>query len=199
VTDGTFSKKISKALGSRFATHLELVVDLDEWCAWAIDNNVPPEIISFLRLRPDLLHHFDPKAQGNSFPCPRVWANVGQFMGKLPLEAELPFFAGALGFGAAAEFTSFLQIYRELPDVDAIMVDPDNSEVPVEPSVLYALCGAMSRKVTSGNISQAFRYMNRLPSEFQVVWLRDALKAEPRLAATDEFSGWARENAGLLM
>jgi len=41
--------------------------------------------------------------------------------------------------------------------------------------------------------------MKRLPSEFQVVWLRDALQAEPRLAATGEFTGWAKENADLLM
>jgi hypothetical protein len=199
VTDGTFSRKISKALGSRFATHLELAVDLDEWCAWAVRNDVPAEIISFLRLRPDLLHHFDPKALGNSFPCPRVWANVGQFMGRLPEEAELPFFAGALGFGPAAEFTSYLQIYRDLPDVEEIMRDPDAAVVPREPSVLYALCGAMSRRVTSGNATPAFRYMKRLPTEFQVVWLRDALQAEPLLATTWEFSDWAAANAGLLM
>jgi hypothetical protein len=199
VTDGTFSRKISKALGSRFATHLELAVDLDEWCAWAIANQVPSEIIGFLRLRPDLLHYFDAKAQGNSFPCPRVWANVGQFLGKLPVEAELPFFAGALGFGAAAEFTSFLQIYRDLPDIESIMLDPDNSEVPKEPSVLYALCGAMSRKISPDNASPAFRYMRRLPPEFQVVWLRDALQADPKLATSREFSSWARDNGDLLL
>ncbi|MGE4543268.1 MAG: AAA family ATPase [Pedobacter sp.] len=199
VTDGTFSRKISKALGSRFATHLELAVDLDEWCAWAIDNNVPSEIIGFLRLRPELLHHFDAKAQGHSFPCPRVWANVGQFLGQLPIEAELPFFAGALGFGAAAEFTSFLEVYRDLPDVEAIMSDPDKSEVPKEPSVLYALCGAMSRKITPDTAAPAFRYMRRLPSEFQVVWLRDALQAEPKLASSKEFSSWAKDNGDLLL
>jgi len=199
VTDGAFSRKISKALGSRFATHLDLAVDLDEWCKWAIDNNVPSEIISFLRLRPDLLHHFDPAAQGNSFPCPRVWANVGLFMGKLPREAELPFLAGALGFGPAAEFVSYLQIYRDMPDMESIMQDPDNAEVPGEPSVLYALCGAMSRKVNSLNVSRAFRYMKRLPSEFQVVWLRDALQAAPLIASTMEFTDWARENAELLL
>jgi hypothetical protein len=199
VTDGTFSRKISKALGSRFATHLELAVDLDEWCVWAIANQVPSEILAFLRLRPDLLHHFDPKAQGNSFPCPRVWANIGQFLGKLPVEAELPFFAGALGFGAAAEFTSFLKIYRDLPEVDAIMRDPDQAVVPQEPSVLYALCGAMSRKVTLDNATAAFHYMRRLPTEFQVVWLRDTLQAEPGLATSREFGRWAEDNGDLLL
>ncbi len=164
-----------------------------------MNNNVPSEIIGFLRLRPDLLHDFDPKAQGNSFPCPRVWASVGRFMGKLPVEAELPFFAGALGFGAAAEFTSFLQIYRDLPDVESIMLNPDKSEVPEEPSVLYALCGAMSRQITTDNAAPAFRYMKRLPTEFQVVWLRDALQAQPKLATSKEFSSWAKDNGDLLL
>lgn len=199
VTDGTFSRKLSKALGSRFATHLELAVDLEEWCAWAVDNAVPAEIVSFLRLRPDLLHHFDAKAQGNSFPCPRVWATLGQFMGKLSLEAELPFFAGALGFGPAAEFTTFLQTYRDLPSMEAIIAEPDGTDVPREPSVLYALCGAMSRMVTKDNVSQAFRFMKRLPAEFQVVWLRDTLQSEPLLATSDEFAEWARENGDLLL
>jgi hypothetical protein len=199
VTDASFSRKISKALGSRFATHLELAVDLDEWCVWAVDNHVPAEIVSFIRLRPDLLHHFDPKAQGNSFPCPRVWATLGQFIGKLSPEAELPFFSGALGFGPAAEFTTFLQTYRELPSVAAIMADPDGTEVPREPSVLYALCGAMSRLVTRENASSAFRYMQRLPAEFQVVWLRDTLQAEPLLATSGEFAAWAKENGDLLL
>jgi hypothetical protein len=83
--------------------------------------------------------------------------------------------------------------------MEAIMLSPDTAEVPQEPSVLYALCGAMSRKVTSGNVSPAFRYMRRLPSEFQVVWLRDALQAEPRLATTTEFTDWAKDNADLLL
>jgi hypothetical protein len=41
--------------------------------------------------------------------------------------------------------------------------------------------------------------MRRLPSEFQVVWLRDALQAEPRLATTTEFTDWAKDNADLLL
>jgi hypothetical protein len=79
------------------------------------------------------------------------------------------------------------------------MLDPDKSAVPEEPSVLYALCGAMSRKITPDNASLAFRYMRRLPSEFQVVWLRDVLQAEPRLATSKEFSSWAKDNGDLLL
>ena len=199
VTDGTFSRKISKALGSRFATHLELAVDLDEWCAWAINNDVPAEIIGFLRLRPDLLHHFDPKAQGNSFPCPRVWANVGQFMGKLPLEAELPFFAGALGFGPAAEFTSFLQIYRDLPDIEAIMLDPDS--VGRSRRAIRALCPVRGNE-PQGNVRQHFSGLSLHEATAVGISSRLAARCTASRAHAchhQEFTDWAKDNADLLL
>lgn len=199
VTDGTFSRKLSKALGSRFATHLELAVDLDDWCAWAVENGVEPEILAFVRLRPDLLHQFDSKAKGNSFPCPRVWATVSEFLGKLPPEIELPFFAGALGDGPAAEFTSFLRIFRDLPSIESILLDPENADVPNDkPAVLYALCGAMSRRITEENASKVFVYMQRMPTEFQVVWLRDSIRSCPDIVATKEFTEWSIKNGDLL-
>jgi hypothetical protein len=57
----------------------------------------------------------------------------------------------------------------------------------------------MSRKISPDNASPAFRYMRRLPLEFQVVWLRDALQADPKLATSREFSSWARDNGDLLL
>jgi hypothetical protein len=41
--------------------------------------------------------------------------------------------------------------------------------------------------------------MQRLPTEFQVVWLRDALQAQPTLATSKEFSRWAKDNGDLLL
>jgi len=198
VTDGTFSRKLSKALGSRFATHLELAVDLDDWCKWAIGNDVKPEVIGFVRLRPDLLHSFDPKAAGNSFPCPRTWATVSDFVGELSPSTELAFFSGTLGDGAAAEFTAFLRIYRDLPNLDAAMMNPDSFECPDNVSVKYAIAGAMTRKTTPDNASRAFALMSKLPTEFQVVWLRDLSDLNPAITNCPEFTSWIIQNGDLL-
>jgi hypothetical protein len=199
ITDGTFSRKLSKALGSRFATHLEVVADLEDWCKWAVtDGQIAAEVVGFVRLRPDLLHQFDPKAQGNSFPCPRTWEMTSRFVGQLPKELELAFFSGTLGDGAAAEFTSFLRIYRDLPNLDAAMLDPDSFTAPTNPSVLYAICGAMSRKTSPDNSSRAFKVMEKLPVEFQVVWLRDTIRATPALCSSKEFTAWVVKHGDLL-
>jgi len=47
-----------RPLRNRFV-HLELEADLDDWCKWAIKAGVRPEIIAFLRFKPELLHTAD--------------------------------------------------------------------------------------------------------------------------------------------
>jgi hypothetical protein len=199
VTDGTFSRKLSKALSSRFATHVDLECNLDDFCTWAIAQDLSAEVVSFVRWRPELLHKFDAKAQGNSFPCPRVWEKVSKFVGTMPFDAEVPFLSGALGDGAAGEFMAYLKIYRNLPSPDAILLDPKGTEVPTDPATQYALCGAMARRTSEDNTDRVFTYMTRLPVEMQVVWLRDTVTATPKVASTKEFVKWASENGDLLV
>ena len=40
---------------SRFAAVVELEPTINDWTAWAVNHGVPPELIAFLRFRPDLL------------------------------------------------------------------------------------------------------------------------------------------------
>ena len=198
ISDGTFSRKLSKALGSRFATHIELVVDLDDWCKWAIDAGVKPEFIAFLRLRPDLLHCFDPKDTGESFPCPRTWESASRMYGTIPERLELPYLTGTLGDGPATEVVAFLRTFREMPNLDAAMINPASFEPPESPAMLYAICGAMAHKANKDNAGGAFAIMEKLPVEFQVLWLRDALILKRGLPETPEFTRWIVKNGELL-
>ena len=45
---------------SRFAAIVELEVSPDDWVIWALNNNMPTELIAFIRFRPDLLDNFQP-------------------------------------------------------------------------------------------------------------------------------------------
>src|SRR5262249_15910073 len=65
-TDRAGVQGILEPVKSRF-TIVELNTDLDDWCAWACEEDLvtgesrmPPELISFLRFRKDLLHQFNP-------------------------------------------------------------------------------------------------------------------------------------------
>lgn len=198
ISDGTFSKKISKALGSRFGTHVDLEVSAKDWREWAVDNGIAHEVSAFINFRPELLHQFDPKAEGHSFPCPRTWEFVSNYIGKLDTDIQLPVFAGTLGKGPAVEFISFLRLFNDLPNIDEVLINPEGTKLPNDPASQYALCGALARKTTAQSATACFKYMSRLSVEMQVVWLRDSLRLSVEVAKTPEFNDWAVKHGDLL-
>lgn len=185
---------------SRFSTIVELVPDLDSWCAWALSNNMPVELISFVRFRPNLLHDFKPSVDLTNSPCPRTVANVGRLMQLgIPSELEYPVFSGACGNGFAAEFLGFLKIARKLPNPDVILMNPQAAEVPTDPATLYALCGALSRKASDATIDRLTEYCNRLPAEFSVLLMRDAIKIAPEIQYCKGFVSWCTSHSDVLL
>ncbi|HYE72078.1 MAG TPA: ATP-binding protein, partial [Blastocatellia bacterium] len=50
-TDRAGVSGILEPVKSRFASIVPLEADLDDWCAWAIDKQLPVELIAFMRFR----------------------------------------------------------------------------------------------------------------------------------------------------
>ena len=61
-----------RPLRNRFV-HLDLEPDLDDVCRWAVRARVRPEIVAFLRLKPELLHDADATSDANAWPTSRSW------------------------------------------------------------------------------------------------------------------------------
>lgn len=196
-SDRAVVNKMPSALSLRFA-HLDLDVSLDDWCEWALDKNIPTELLAFIRFRPALLHAFDPTKR--SSPNPRGWGFVAEDINaKLPNDIMMDVTAGKVGEGAAAEFMAFLQIYRELPSIDEIMMNPDKVPVPTTPNVQYALASALGAKVKADTFDRGMQFIERMPIEFQVVTIRDACRQTPKVAQTKSFVKWSIANASIVM
>lgn len=135
--------------------HLDLDVSLDDWRLWALDKNLSSEVVSFMAWKPDLLHKFDSSSHERAFPTPRSWAFVSNI---LPHTTEADLYdlvRGCVGDGPAAEFVAYTKIYRNLPDVDAIIHNPKKYKAPDDLSVQYALIGAITdrvKKITNANL-----------------------------------------------
>jgi len=185
--DRAGSNKILSHLADR-ETELEFDTHLDDWTKWAIDNDVKPEVIQFIRFRPALLHDFDPQRPKNA--SPRGWENVSSLIGVVPSEAEYEVFKGRVGEGAAAEFTGFLKICRKLPNPDRVLMDPDNAEVPTDPATLYALSGSLAERASESNFDRMTRYVDRMPPEFSVLAVSYAVRKKGELAETQAFTKW---------
>jgi hypothetical protein len=183
-------------LRNRFV-HLEFEVDMQDWSEWAIQAGIRPEVIAFLRFRPELLSAFDRHA--NAFPSPRSWEFVSRILDSLNPQSNLApkpeieheVIAGAVGAGAGTEFSGFLRMFRELPNIDAILMNPLREPVPENAAAQYAVASALARCVSDTNFDRICLYLNRLPTEFRVLCVRDATLREPAIRCTGGYTKWA--------
>jgi len=187
---------ILEPVKSRWDTIVELAPHLDDWSTWALDHGMPAEIIAFVRFRPELLCKFEPTRELVNSPSPRTIAAVGRWVSDGITNMEV--LAGAAGQAFAAEFVGFLKIWQSLPSIDQILLDPMGAPVPTNPAALYAITAALVRKFTRDNAPRVFTYAGRLPKEFEVCLVRDALRVHSAVAETREFTEWAVKNSGVL-
>ncbi|KVK79020.1 ATP-binding protein [Burkholderia sp. MSMB1498] len=170
---------------SRFAAVVELEPNVNDWTTWAVHQNVPPELIAFLRFRPDLLWEARSGRDIVASASPRKWGFLAKTMSAVPADLLPDAINATVGEGAGAELISFLSIYRALPSVDAILLDPNRGEIPDEPSILYAVTAALAHQASDGNFERVLRYAERLVDagqrEFTALLVRDAMARQPEL------------------
>lgn len=171
--------------------------NLDDWCDWALDNNLRVDMIQFLRFRPNLLSDFDPNRKIN--PTPRTWEMVNYIDPALPSDLYFSNIAGLIGEGAAAEYAGFKRIYENLPDIEGILLNPSKAVIPTDPAVLYALTGAIAHRSSKDNFDRVVEYVLRMPADFQVMCVFDAQKLQPEIRRTRAYTQWTVKNANVLM
>ncbi|MGH9571417.1 MAG: MoxR family ATPase [Candidatus Angelobacter sp.] len=195
-SDRAVTTRMPTPLRNRFV-HLEFEVDAQEWSEWAIQAGIRPEVIAFLRFRPEVLSAFDRDA--NAFPSPRSWEFVSRILDSAPSQSvEHELFAGAVGAGAATEFSAFLRMFRELPNIDAILLNPLQEPVPESAAAQYAVASALARCASDINFDRVCLYLDRMPTEFRVLCVRDASLREPGIRHTASYTKWAIENHHVL-
>lgn len=195
-SDRATTSRMPSPLRNRFV-HLTFEVDSADWSNWAISNKIWPEVIAFIRFRPELLNQFDKDAF--AFPTPRSWEFLSKILDSAPdpsIEHEM--FAGTVGDGAATEFSAFLRMFRELPSIDAILMSPTTERVPEDPGAQYAVASALARCASDLNFDRICLYLDRMPTEFRVLTVRDAMLREPAIKHTAGFTKWAVQNHHVL-
>jgi hypothetical protein len=207
--DRAGTHRVITPLLNRFL-HLDLEVSNDDWNAWAVGAGIAPEVRAFMNFKPGLLFAFEPNVNARAFPTPRSWSFVSDVLPATPPELHHPVFAGCVGEGPAAEFVAFLQVYQSLPDVDQVLANPTTAQVPKEPSVLYALSGAIVEKCRTADnakLGRAAKYTARMSDEFSVLTVRDigaALESAgkgqaARFLSLPEIGVWLKSHRHLLL
>lgn len=161
--------KLSPPLRRRFVI-VDFDVDIDEWLAWAISNDIAPEVVAFIKARPTLLYQFHPT---RPFPNPASWEYVSRLL-KSGLKGDILYesVAGTVGEGTATEFIQYIKIYDRLPNIRDIL-DGKIEFVPTELDLTYAVCAGMAHIVKDQNdFDRAMAYSKLLPREFSIFLIK---------------------------
>ena len=198
VSDRGVAYRMPTPLVSRFM-HLEVIPDVTGWCAWAAMNHLAPEVIFFMQVRPELHHVFDPKDAEITFPCPRTWHMVSDYItaagGMLSPAEERAVIRGMIGAPAAIEFCAFLEVWRSIVHPRAIIGDPHGAPLPEKADHLLATCGALYRLADMATFDAIVTYAERFPRpEVAEFLIQSCIKHDADLMRTGAYIRWAALN-----
>jgi hypothetical protein len=176
---------------------LELENTIDAWVQWALDANIPAPIISFYQFRPELLNKFTPSSDVTNSPTARQAANCGKIYQLADPQDRLALFAGAIGKPAAIEMIAYIQMINDLPNIQAIIIDPMGAPVSSNPAICYATIAGLVAKTTTGNYQAIMQYIARLSLEYQALYIRLVTRDVPGVKQTREYIQWTSANQWL--
>jgi len=199
-TDRAIVNTQSTATTSRL-THYRMRVDHKVWIEWANANEIDHRIISLIKFKPEILHKFDPQTNELTFPSPRTWEFASKVIKNKPEINHITTIrlAGTVGEGAAVELAAYSEIYQNLPTIEQILANPKSGwKVPKEPSELFAVTTMLAHNSTKDNIEKLMIANGRLPTEMQVITLKDIYKRNPQLKKHPIIKEWTSKNAHIL-
>ena len=181
--------------------HLILEANLEDFKVWAIENGLHSYITGFLSFRPDLLSQEVPKDSETNpaFATPRSWTMLSHILKSVEKISTIePLVYGAIGYAAGVEFLSYVEVYKELPDVAAILRG-EAVEVPKTPAILYALCATLLEQYKPEYAAVLFEFSKQLPTEFSVMLIKDIFVKDESIAELPAFDAWVEQYGNFII
>lgn len=178
-------------LKSRWHSIIHYQCDFESWKLWALDNGMPIEVIAYLGTAQGQLSSFQPTRALTVSPSPRGWSFVGKRWARGVRNEELD--AGSIGAGTAREFYAFVEMAKDAPSLDDIVLNPESAKIPEKPSVKYLVCTGLAFKANKDNFHQIFKYLKRLEQPHRVMTIKDASQKNPSVMQTKEFVRWVSD------
>ena len=190
MVDKSVVYKMPKALANRM-THFEIVTSVDEWCDWAVNNNIDHRIIGFIRFKNNLLMMTE-ETDEMAFPTPRSWAMASRYLDMLNgnIDEAYLFICGCIGSGTANLFTAYCNTYSFLPNIADIFSGKPAKMTKRTPDILHALTSSMiayarTHRTSYPEIETSLGFADRnLPTEFVAYLLHGYFAIDKTLADT---------------
>jgi hypothetical protein len=186
---------------SRFSTIVKLESDVDQWVQdFAIPKRMPPVLIAFILWKRDMLCDFQPKPGLENSPVPRTVANLGVMLREGVLDASsTEAMEGAVGKGFMIEFTSFLQVYSQLPNIEDALNAPDSVAIPTNrPDVAFAMTSSAAGAVDVKRMGNFVKLISRFGKPVEVFGMLLLKERGNAFKENPAFVNWASSNSEYL-
>lgn len=168
---------------------------LDDFLNHAIGHDIRPEILSFLKDRPDLLHKFTPTGDMQPFPTPRAWFAVSHVLDcDFPVQDRVEQIKGDIGEEAALVFETHLRTWESMPRIDDIL-DGKHVDMPKDLSVRYCVAMGLATRLDKDNFDNAWGFLSQMPADIQTLTIKLAHKRDKSITKSAAFGKWAVDNA----
>jgi hypothetical protein len=190
--------------------------DSDAWIAWAVNNNIDPVVMAFVRQFPQCMasyldgnnegnpYIFNPKAVQTAYVTPRSMeraSNIVKNRSKFDEDALISGLAGTVGEAAARDMEAFIAYQDQLPTWEAITTTPSQTNVPDSPGACAVLIFGAIQKVTKETMSPFMDYLKRFEPEWQAAFAINVAKNPSKQSiafSSRAFADWVQQNEDLL-
>jgi hypothetical protein len=191
-------------------------LDSDSWGAWAVENDIAPEIIAWVKQFPHALESYtDPAQKDNAYIFNPIKAGQSAFVTPRSLEkashiakkrsllgdsVTISALAGTIGESAARDMQAFFTVVDKLPTWEAICESPNTAKVPDDAVAKCILVFSAITRVDKDTLPKWLKYADRLDKELQALFARSVVKSTSKQSmavSNKEFVKWATDNQWL--
>ena len=152
----------------------------DEWLAWAVNNDVAPEVMAFARDYPQVFERYDliDEKETNPYIFNPMQGNTRAFCSPRSLEkasnivkqrdtlgdSMLAALAGTVGEAAARDLEANVMLADEMPRFAAIVADPEKCKLPGGVGAYFLMAFSLAARANAENLTAIMTYINRFES-----------------------------------
>jgi hypothetical protein len=190
--------------------------DADEWLEWAVNNNIEPVIMAWVRQFPHALASYTDDAQGDnpyiynpkkvqtSFVSPRSLeraSNIVRVREKVDADTMIAAMSGAVGEAASRDIQAYVEYQDQLPTWENIIKNPKTADVPTSAGACAVLIFGAIAKIAKDTMTPFMSYLERFEPEWQACFAINVAKSPTKQSiafSSLAFADWVTKNEDLL-
>lgn len=188
----------------------------DEWIEWAMNNNIAPEVIAWVRQFPhalasyldgdqaDNLYIYNPKKIQTAFVSPRSLERVSEIVkvrSKIDTDTLICAMSGAVGEAASRDMQAYIDYSDQLEPFENVVKNPKTARVPDSAGASAIMIFGAIASVTKESIGNFMEYLERFEPEWQACFAINIAKNPTKQAiafSSSKFADWVQRNEDLL-